>query len=344
MTDTNGNIVTEMMYKAWGEVRYSSGSSPTDFTYTGQRSEMDNIGLMFYNARWYDPELGRFAQADNIIPAKRQPISWDRFAYARNNPILFNDPSGHDVGCAGRDASECRGEYYNPDSSSGNKNSSMMGNNIGGGNSKMPTNNTVNDDSLLNLYLLGWSNVSTAYDISQNKNASLGEKIGANFYMGAWIDAHILFGIGAAGTGCVIAGPACVGAVEGALGIGTVLSADGNPTNEIISGVQIFRVWGEDLAKTGLPGSSAWGHSWTPIDPSTVTNFRNIAGIPSGLESGSFNAARFISVGTVNDPTGILIRNAGALDGQLGGLLEYIIPNPQAQILLQFVGGINPPY
>ena len=103
MTEGNGNVVTELMYKAWGEVRYSSGSSPTDFTYTGQRSEMDDIGLMFYNARFYDPQLGRFAQADNIIPAKRQPISWDRFVYARNNPILFNDPSGHDVGCSAAD-------------------------------------------------------------------------------------------------------------------------------------------------------------------------------------------------------------------------------------------------
>ena len=130
MTDPNGNIVTEMMYKAWGEVRYSTGSMPTDYTYTpaqtmrgqaGQRSEMDGLGLMFYNARWlrslrpraakrregYDPELGRFAQADNIIPARKVSVSWDRYAYVRNNPISFNDPSGHDVGCAGRDASEC---------------------------------------------------------------------------------------------------------------------------------------------------------------------------------------------------------------------------------------------
>jgi hypothetical protein len=33
--------------------------------------------------------------------------AWDRYAYANNNPVRYNDPSGHDVGCAGRDASEC---------------------------------------------------------------------------------------------------------------------------------------------------------------------------------------------------------------------------------------------
>jgi hypothetical protein len=36
--------------------------------------------------------------------------AWDRYAYANNNPVRYNDPSGHDVGCAGRDASECRKE------------------------------------------------------------------------------------------------------------------------------------------------------------------------------------------------------------------------------------------
>ena len=35
--------------------------------YTGQRQE-DSLDLYFYNARWYDPELGRFAQADTVLP------------------------------------------------------------------------------------------------------------------------------------------------------------------------------------------------------------------------------------------------------------------------------------
>jgi hypothetical protein len=26
----------------------------TDYTFTSQRKEMDSIGLMYYNARWYD--------------------------------------------------------------------------------------------------------------------------------------------------------------------------------------------------------------------------------------------------------------------------------------------------
>jgi RHS repeat-associated protein len=57
-----------MYYKAWGETRYSTGSMNMDYQYTGQRT-VTEIGLHFYNARWYDSSLGRFAQADTIIPS-----------------------------------------------------------------------------------------------------------------------------------------------------------------------------------------------------------------------------------------------------------------------------------
>jgi RHS repeat-associated protein len=78
---------------AWGEVRYQSGATPTDKTYTGQRSYADDFGLMYYNARWYDSSLGRFAQADSIVPGGVQ--GYDRYAYVSNNPIMYTDPSGH---------------------------------------------------------------------------------------------------------------------------------------------------------------------------------------------------------------------------------------------------------
>ncbi len=95
-TDAAGNVVSELRYKAWGEVRYASGATPTDYTYTGQYSYTNDFGLMFYNARWYDPSLGRFAQADTIVPEQSQDVqAWDRYAYTNNNPVRYTDPSGH---------------------------------------------------------------------------------------------------------------------------------------------------------------------------------------------------------------------------------------------------------
>ncbi len=43
------------------------GTPPTDYKFTGQREEAE-IGLYFYQARWYDSQLGHFAQADTIVP------------------------------------------------------------------------------------------------------------------------------------------------------------------------------------------------------------------------------------------------------------------------------------
>ena len=59
------------MYSAWGETRYSFGATPTDRLYTGQYEA--EAGLYFYNARWYDNQLGRFAQADTIVPDPGNP-------------------------------------------------------------------------------------------------------------------------------------------------------------------------------------------------------------------------------------------------------------------------------
>ncbi|MBL8091502.1 MAG: RHS repeat-associated core domain-containing protein, partial [Anaerolineales bacterium] len=76
-----------------GETRYSSGTNPTDYTYTGQYSYTSDFGLMFYNARWYDSSLSRFAQADTIVPGGIQAL--DRYAYVNNSPVMYIDPSGH---------------------------------------------------------------------------------------------------------------------------------------------------------------------------------------------------------------------------------------------------------
>jgi RHS repeat-associated protein len=85
-----------LRYKPWGETRYNSGNTPTRYQYTGQYSYTADFGLYFYNARWYDPTLGRFAQPDSLIPEQSQGAqAWDRYAYVNNNPVRYNDPTGH---------------------------------------------------------------------------------------------------------------------------------------------------------------------------------------------------------------------------------------------------------
>jgi hypothetical protein len=50
---------------------------------------------MFYNARFYDSQLGRFTSADTIIPGAGNSSAYDRYAYTLNNPLKYTDPTGH---------------------------------------------------------------------------------------------------------------------------------------------------------------------------------------------------------------------------------------------------------
>ncbi len=97
MTLTASAAITgELRYRAYGETRYTYGVPSTKYRFTGQREE-STIGLYFYNARWYDAVLGRFVQADTLVPQAGDPQALNRYSYALNNPLKYTDPSGHAV-------------------------------------------------------------------------------------------------------------------------------------------------------------------------------------------------------------------------------------------------------
>jgi RHS repeat-associated protein len=94
VADSAGNQAAVQLYMPWGQQRYSSGSLPTSFGFTGQRQEPD-LGLYFYAARWYDPCIMQFNQPDTVIPDTYNALDWNRYSYGRYNPLKYNDPSGH---------------------------------------------------------------------------------------------------------------------------------------------------------------------------------------------------------------------------------------------------------
>ena len=89
----SGAFVAELRYQAWGENRYTNGTTPTTYRYTGQREEA-TLGLYFYNARWYDPYLNRWLQPDTIVPQPGNPQSLNRYTYVLNDPLRYIDPTG----------------------------------------------------------------------------------------------------------------------------------------------------------------------------------------------------------------------------------------------------------
>lgn len=52
-------------------------------------------GLYNYDARLYDPVIGRFITPDSIVPQFFNPQSLNRYSYCLNNPLIYVDPSGH---------------------------------------------------------------------------------------------------------------------------------------------------------------------------------------------------------------------------------------------------------
>ena len=51
-----GERISYQLYEPWDTTRYSASNSRTDYAYTGQM-QVDDI--YYYNARWYDPHIGR---------------------------------------------------------------------------------------------------------------------------------------------------------------------------------------------------------------------------------------------------------------------------------------------
>jgi RHS repeat-associated protein len=84
----------ELRYRPFGVTRFASGTTPTTYRFTGQREEAA-LGLYFYNARWYDPALGRFLSPDALVPEAGNALDYHRYAYVRFNPLKYEDESGH---------------------------------------------------------------------------------------------------------------------------------------------------------------------------------------------------------------------------------------------------------
>ena len=93
-TSSAGTVVSQQWYYPYGAPR-AGGGLPTNRTYTGQIADAGVGSLMFYNARYMSPLLGRFVSADTIVPEPGNPQSLNRFSYVYNSPTNYSDPTGH---------------------------------------------------------------------------------------------------------------------------------------------------------------------------------------------------------------------------------------------------------
>jgi len=97
-------VIAAQLFAPYGQTRWSGGTMPTSYAFTGQRSD-SATGLDYYGARYYDPVSGCFTSADTVL------AGLNRYAYVAGNPETLTDPSGH-MYMPGKGPSYCR---YSPD-------------------------------------------------------------------------------------------------------------------------------------------------------------------------------------------------------------------------------------
>jgi len=102
MSDETGTVIERFAYEASGKRRFPAGSQDQQNTLTGvntkrgftNHAHLDTLGLVHMNGRVYDPLLARFMSADPGVPHPEDLQSYNRYSYARNNPLAYVDLDG----------------------------------------------------------------------------------------------------------------------------------------------------------------------------------------------------------------------------------------------------------
>ncbi len=102
-----GSLLVKYEYDAWGNIISETNASGGTLSSTAQGySDMCAIryrgyyydkdtGLYYLQSRYYNPEVGRFLNADSQLNSQSGVLGYNVFAYCQNNPVMFSDSTGH---------------------------------------------------------------------------------------------------------------------------------------------------------------------------------------------------------------------------------------------------------
>ncbi|MDV7697046.1 FG-GAP-like repeat-containing protein [Chryseobacterium soli] len=108
ISDETGNKLEQRHFDAWGNfthLQVGNGPIITDKSiidttplliergYTSHE-HFTEVGIIHMNGRLYDPLLRRFLNADENIQDPTNTQIYNKYGYALNNPLIYNDPSG----------------------------------------------------------------------------------------------------------------------------------------------------------------------------------------------------------------------------------------------------------
>ena len=99
LVDSSGTQVVAYTYDAWGNILSTTGSMAdglgytNPFRYRGYFYDTET-GLYYLGSRYYNPETGRFINADGYVSTGQGILGDNTFAYCQNNPIKYGDTEG----------------------------------------------------------------------------------------------------------------------------------------------------------------------------------------------------------------------------------------------------------
>jgi len=99
LVDETAGVVSEVAYYPYGLTRYEANGDVAKYRFTGK--ELDQSGLYYFGARYYDSTSGRFISVDKLYaeePTRKlnNPQSLAAYAYVLNNPLNWIDPDGQE--------------------------------------------------------------------------------------------------------------------------------------------------------------------------------------------------------------------------------------------------------
>ena len=96
VTGERGELVASIAYDAFGTPTETGRQGVTRFLHAAREYDADTA-LYYVRARYYDPQLGRFLSVDARWADWSDPLSLNRYAYVRNSPTRYIDPSGASI-------------------------------------------------------------------------------------------------------------------------------------------------------------------------------------------------------------------------------------------------------
>jgi RHS repeat-associated protein len=97
VTDQAGQVIARHDFLPFGEEWNPPANAKEKKLFTGHERDSET-GLDYFGARYYRPQMGRFTTVDpkRASARLREPQTFNRYAYARNSPLLYIDPVGLD--------------------------------------------------------------------------------------------------------------------------------------------------------------------------------------------------------------------------------------------------------